>query len=98
MFGFGDATFRGSLGGRTLNSPVVGITAGPEGQGYRVASADGGIFSFAAAFYGSLGSDPPPAAVVTMAPTMDGDGYYLVDADGQVYAYGDAAYLGNAAG
>jgi len=42
---FGDATFHGSMGGTTLNAPMVAIV--PHGAGgYWLVAADGGIFAF----------------------------------------------------
>jgi hypothetical protein len=56
IFAFGDAHFFGSAGGLRLNSPVVGIVAAPDGQGYWEVAADGGIFAFGDAhFFGSAG-------------------------------------------
>ena len=43
---FGDANFYGSMGGRPLNQPVVGMAATPTGDGYWLVAADGGIFAF----------------------------------------------------
>jgi hypothetical protein len=80
VFSFGDATFYGSMGGKALNSPVVGMASTPDGHGYWLVAADGGIFSFGdASFYGSMGSAPPSnrTPVVAMASTSDGDGYWL---------------------
>ncbi|EQD80481.1 hypothetical protein B1A_00847 [mine drainage metagenome] len=43
--------------GTKLNKPVVGMAATPDGKGYWMVAADGGIFSFGdAAFYGSTGA------------------------------------------
>ena len=47
----------------TLNKPIVGMAATPDGQGYWLVASDGGIFSFGdAPFYGSIGRHPaePP--------------------------------------
>jgi hypothetical protein len=80
VFSFGDAAFYGSMGGRALNAPIVGMTAGTGGHGYWLVAADGGVFSFGdAAFYGSLGTNPPAATtpVVGMAGDSSGDGYWL---------------------
>ena len=56
IFGFGDAPFYGSMGGKPLNAAVVGIAATPDGGGYWEVAADGGIFAFGdAAFEGSTG-------------------------------------------
>ncbi|RPI07365.1 MAG: N-acetylmuramoyl-L-alanine amidase [Actinobacteria bacterium] len=54
IFSYGDAGFHGSLGGITLNSPVVGITATPSGRGYWLIAQDGGVFAFGdAPFHGA---------------------------------------------
>ena len=56
IFSYGDAAFHGSMGGRHLNAPIVGMAATPDGGGYWEVASDGGIFSFGdAAFYGSMG-------------------------------------------
>ncbi len=56
IFSYGDATFYGSMGGKHLNKPIVGIAANPTGGGYWEVASDGGIFSFGdAAFLGSTG-------------------------------------------
>jgi hypothetical protein len=57
IFSFGSAQFYGSMGGKPLNKPVVGIASTPVGQGYWESATDGGIFNFGdAAFLGSTGS------------------------------------------
>jgi hypothetical protein len=54
VFAFGDAAFHGSMGGRSLNAPIVGIATSPTGHGYWEAASDGGVFSFGdATFEGS---------------------------------------------
>ena len=54
IFAFGDATFYGSMAGRTLKTPVVSMVATPTGSGYWLMSSDGGVFSFGGApFFGS---------------------------------------------
>ena len=51
--------FYGSMGGHPLNQPVVGMAATPDGKGYWLVAADGGIFAFGdARFYGSTGQPP----------------------------------------
>jgi len=77
VFSYGGAAFYGSMGGKPLNEPIVGMAATPDGKGYWLVAADGGIFSFGdAAFYGSTGAAPPSAPVVGMAATPAG-GYWL---------------------
>lgn len=76
------------------------IAATPDGHGYWLAQASGGVYSFGGAhFYGSLpGIGVEPAGpVVGMAATPDGKGYWLVSAGGGVYVFGDAGFYGSAA-
>ena len=99
VYAEGTAPFLGSLGGRRLTAPVVGISAAVSGRGYWLVAADGGIFTFGdAGFYGSAGAQHLAAPVTGMATTLDGGGYWLVAADGGVFSYGDADYLGSAGG
>ena len=87
----------GSAAGTHLNAPVVGMAATPDGGGYWLVAADGGVFTYGdAAFQGSAGSEHLNAPVVGMASTSDGGGYWLVAADGGVFTYGDAAFQGSA--
>jgi hypothetical protein len=65
--------------------------------GYRMAAADGGIFSFGdAAFYGSTGGLHLDAPIVGMRATADGGGYYMMATDGGVFTFGDAGFEGSA--
>jgi hypothetical protein len=83
VFNFGDAQFYGNtytlgltgLGGsHPLAAPIVGMAATPDGQGYWLVAADGGIFTFGdAPFEGSTygygysglgGGQPLPGRVV----------------------------------
>jgi hypothetical protein len=66
IFAFGDAPFKGSMGGRPLNKPVVGMVR--YADGYLMVGSDGGIFDFSASpFLGSLGANPPNAPIVSVA-------------------------------
>ena len=61
--------FYGSMGGTHLNQPIVGMAATPDGKGYWLVAADGGIFSYGdAGFYGSTGSLTLNEPIVGMAP------------------------------
>jgi len=65
VFAFGDAGFHGSMGGKALNRPIVGITPTADGGGYWMDGADGGVFSYGdAGFYESAGSRELAAPVV----------------------------------
>jgi len=94
IFAFGDAHFFGSMGGRHLDAPVVGMATTPEGGYYEVAS-DGGIFAFGpgAGFHGSMGGRRLNQPVVGMATTPEG-GYYEVASDGGIFAF-SAPYHGS---
>ena len=80
----------------SLNRPVVGMTATPDGGGYWLVASDGGIFSYGDAhFYGSTGSLALNRPVVGMAATPDGGGYWLVASDGGIFSFGDASFYGS---
>ena len=66
--------------------------------GYRLAAADGGVFSFCEPFFGSIGGTPLAAQVVGTAATPDGAGYWLVAADGGIFSFGDAPFFGSMGG
>ena len=60
VFDFGGAPYKGSMGGRPLAKPVVGIAATHDENGYWLAASDGGVFSFGdAKFHGSMGGTAP---------------------------------------
>jgi hypothetical protein len=71
------------MGAKPLSGPVVGMAATPDGGGYWLAAADGGVFSFGdARFFGSYGAGLPAVGptymrFVGMAATPDGGGYWL---------------------
>ncbi|MEV0458257.1 peptidoglycan DD-metalloendopeptidase family protein [Catellatospora methionotrophica] len=99
VFAFGDAQFRGSMGGQPLNAPVVGMARTPDGGGYWLVASDGGIFAFGnAGFHGSMGGRPLNKPVVGIAGTPDGGGYWLVASDGGIFAFGNAGFHGSMGG
>ncbi len=81
--------------GQARQTGVVPCTPGP---GYRLAAADGGVYSFCEPFYGSMGGVPLNKPIVGMAATPDGKGYWLVASDGGIFSFGDAKYYGSAGG
>ncbi len=114
VYGFGDASFHGDTysdgltglsGSHPLSAPIVGIQSTPNGQGYWLVAADGGVFNFGnAGFYGNTysdgltglnGSHPLVSAVVGMVPTANGQGYWLATKAGFIYSFGSADFLGD---
>jgi hypothetical protein len=99
VFAFGNAAFAGSMGGKPLNQPIVGIAATPDGNGYWEVAADGGIFAFGdATFYGSMGGKALNKPIVGIAATPDGQGYWEVASDGGIFAFGNAIFYGSMGG
>jgi hypothetical protein len=107
VFALNGAPFFGSMGGRALNAPMVGMAEaltglgnpGGFGNGYWLVGADGGVFAFGdAGFYGSMGGHILNSPVVGIASTSDGKGYWLVAADGGVFSFGDATFYGSLGG
>jgi len=95
----GDAHFHGSMGGRHLNQPIVGIARTITREGYWLVASDGGIFTFGdARFYGSTGGTHLNQPIVGMAATPTGHGYWLVARDGGIFTFGDARYFGSTGG
>jgi hypothetical protein len=93
-----DAPYFGSMGGKPLNKPVVGIAADPNTGGYWEVASDGGLFSFNAPFFGSMGGQPLNKPIVGMVGTPDGGGYWEVASDGGLFAFGDAHFFGSMGG
>jgi hypothetical protein len=92
------ATPHGSIT-QALAKPIVGMAATPDGGGYWLVGADGGVFSFGdAVFHGGTGGTRLNAPIVGMAATPDGGGYWLVGTDGGIFTYGDATFYGGEGG
>ena len=92
---------RSLVGGSRLSAPIRAFAGTPDGGGYWLVAANGGIFNFGdAGFYGSLSSKGvTSSSVVSMAATPDGKGYWLIDSSGDVWAFGDAnSTLGSLSG
>jgi hypothetical protein len=63
----------------------------PNGRGYWIVAADGGVFTFGnARFRGSLGGSPVPRPITGVVPTESGRGYWLLDTGGTASPFGDA--------
>jgi L,D-peptidoglycan transpeptidase YkuD (ErfK/YbiS/YcfS/YnhG family) len=65
----------------SLRQPIVGVATTPNGGGYWLVAADGGIFSYGdATFHGSATSDINPLLVDQLADTGDARQVIVVDA------------------
>jgi len=96
---FGNAAYGGSMGGASLNEPVVGMAALPTSKGYWLVASTGGVFAFGTAqFYGSMGGQTLNEPVVGMAATPTYKGYWLVAATGGIFAFGAAQFHGSMGG
>jgi hypothetical protein len=103
VFTFGRASFAGSLGGRTLPAPIVGIALTREEEGYWLVDSEGRVYPFGdARNYGDLAGTTLDAPVVGIAengfdPSQGvEDGYLLATANGAVVPFGDARFRGDA--
>ncbi len=106
----GDAAVAGDLLSYRLNSPVIDAKVDPDGVGYWMLAADGGLFAFDAAYEGSLPElvaqiSPGLTAeqwlaspVVGVTPDPDGLGYWMVAADGGVFGFGSVPFRGSLPG
>jgi hypothetical protein len=89
VYAFGDATYRGSRSGQSIDGTVVGITTDMASGGYWLYTSKGQIYAFGAApNHGSAASRTLKTPVVAMAAPPDGHGYWLVTRVGTVFAYG----------
>lgn len=100
VFAFGDADPLGSMGGKQLNRPMVGMAPTKTGKGYWLVGADGGVFAFGDAdpTLGSMGGKPMNRDVSGIAATPSSAGYWLVGQDGGLFRFGDALDRGNLVG
>jgi hypothetical protein len=75
------------------------MAATPDGGGYWLVAADGGIFSYGdAQFYGSTGSIHLNQPIIGMLPGPGGNGYFLVASDGGMFSYGGTNFFGSLGG
>ena len=98
VYSAGMAAPEGSPKVHHLAAPVVAAVEAPDGLGYWLAAADGGVFALGrgARYFGGKAGSRLPAPVAGMAATPDGRGYWLVTTAGQVLAFGDAHNFGSA--
>ena len=100
----GDAVSAGDVSHLTLSSPVLDAKLDPDGSGYWMLAADGGVFAFDAVFHGSVPQLVPEGVkseewlnepIVGITPDPASGGYWLVSADGGVFGFGGAEYRGS---
>jgi hypothetical protein len=72
---------------------VISMAPDPDGTGYWLVAADGGIFAFDATFHGSMGSVRLNKPVTGMVPAPAG--YLMVAEDGGIFAFGDVPFHGS---
>src|SRR5665213_745167 len=88
-------SYLGDLSATPLNQPIVGMAQTPDGGGYWLVAADGGIFAFGdAGFHGSMGGTLLNKPIVGMAANPTG-GYWLVASGGGIFAFGGAQFFGS---
>ena len=86
--------FSGLWDGAYPGTPVVGIAATPQGNGYWLATAAGGVFTFGGAkLFGSLSSSG--AYLSAIAGARRGQGYWLLSASGRIHGFGAAPNFGS---
>jgi hypothetical protein len=107
VFAFGDTRYVGSTicldppacgASVTPAAPITGIAPSPDGGGYWLVGADGGVFAFGAAPYpGSMAGVPLAKPVAAIAADPATGGYFELGEDGGVFAFA-APYVGSGAG
>ena len=89
-----NAPYDGSLKGKKLSKPIVGMEAASDGGGYRLVSSTGRVFCFKEKCEGDLVGRRLAGPVVGIV--ADGvNGYWILDAAGQVFPFGGARGYGN---
>src|SRR6516164_8036134 len=74
------------------------MAATPDGKGYWLVAADGGVFRYGdAQFHGSTGAIHLNEPIVGAAPMPTGNGYWFTASDGGLFNFGDAPFQGAAA-
>jgi len=97
VFSYGDANFYGSMGGKHLNDPIVGMATDTGTGGYWLVASDGGVFAFNAPYYGSMGGKHLNQPIVGVAARPGGNGYWFVASDGGIFAF-NAPFYGSMGG
>jgi ribosomal protein L24E len=72
---------------------VQSLVPDPDGKGYWLVAADGGVFAFEATFRGSMGDKRLNKPVTGMVPY--GNGYLMVAEDGGIFNFSDRPFSGS---
>lgn len=84
--------------GPNAGAQEAGSAQNPAGEGYWVATSDGGVFTYGdAKFHGSMAGKKLRAPITDIVPSPTGQGYWLVAEDGGVFSFGDASFFGSPA-
>ena len=79
--------------------PVTGMASVPDGSGYWLVDAQGGVSAHgSASFFGGMLGQALNQPIEHLVATPDGRGYWLVAADGGIFSFGDAAFYGSMGG
>jgi hypothetical protein len=101
VYNHGGAPWYGSMAGKSLPAPVVGIAATPGRGGYWLVTSKGNVYNFGAGWHGSTAGKALPAPVTGIAgyksPRATYAGYWLVTSRGNVYNFGQP-WKGSTAG
>jgi Putative Ig domain len=82
-----------------LTLPVEGIASTPNGGGYWLAAADGGVEAVGdATYFGSMAGTTLTKPINHIVATPEGGGYWLVASDGGIFSFGDARFFGSMGG
>ncbi len=96
MTAFGSLQAFGSPVADQLNARLTGIASTPDGKGYWLVAADGGIFNYGGAgFFGSTGNSATFFPYVGITATPTGQGYWITNTSGTTEHFGDAADEGS---
>jgi hypothetical protein len=89
----------GSIEPFPMTPPATGMASTPDGLGYWLVDAHGGVSAHGSAnSFGGRRGLPLVAPVEHLVPTPDGLGYWLVAADGGIFTFGDATFFGSMGG
>ncbi len=99
VFAMGNATYYGSMAGKSLVQPLTSMAARPQHDGYWLLGGDGGVFGFgSAAYHNKPNSSSTAEFYRAIISTPDGGGYWVISNYGNIMKFGDAnIYSGVAA-